>query len=185
MVAFSYDRVKNLTSDWAIYICKARPVDMNAGSQLRGRGSNFVDPSAPEDSNQHILLEYARKGKPARTVQMVKRGISAAVQHHLSIHDRARSCLYKSTVLNMDTCLSMEDTVHLYNQTECSIKAPNGTPYDCTQADIDAFHGFARTVRSPTTLPAAESIQTLTSFLTHQHPTPDICNALALLRLAA
>ena len=85
----------------------------------------------------------------------------------------------------MDTRLSREDIKQLYNQALCSTKAPSGTPYDCTQADIDAFHRFARTVRSPTFLPAEESIQTLTSFLTQQHPTPDICNALARLRLAA
>ena len=85
----------------------------------------------------------------------------------------------------MDTRPSREDITHLYNQTAYSIKAPSGTPYDCTQADIDDFHRFARTVRGPTFLPAEESIQKLTSFLTQQHPTPDICNVLARLRLAA
>lgn len=85
----------------------------------------------------------------------------------------------------MDTRLNREGTTHLYNQTVCSIKASSGTPYDCTQADIDAFHGYDCIVRSVTFLPAEESIQTLTSFLTEQHPTPDIRSALARLRLAA
>ena len=85
----------------------------------------------------------------------------------------------------MDTRLSREHITQLCNQTICSTEALSGTPYDCSQADIDAFHEFARTVRSPKFLPAEESIQTLTSFLTQQNPTPDICNALARLRLAA
>ena len=158
---------------------------MRAGLQFRGRRSNFVGPSAPEHSNHRVLLQYAREGKPPRIFEKLQQGISAAVQHHLSIQETSRSCLYKSTVLNMDTRLSREDAVRLYNQTVCSIKASSGTPYDCTQANIDAFHGFARTLRSPTFLPAVESIQTLTAFLAQQQPTPDICNALARLRLAA
>ena len=107
-------------------------------------------------------------------IKTVLPGISAAVQHHLSTHNTAGSCLHTSAVLNMDTRLSREDITHLYNQRVCSRKAPSGTPYVCTQADIDAFHGFVRTVRSPTFLPAEEWFQTLTSFLTQQHPTPDI-----------
>ncbi len=85
----------------------------------------------------------------------------------------------------MDTRLSREDIKHLCSQTVYSIKAASGTPYDCTQADIDAFHKFARKVKNTTFLPVEASIQKLTSFLTQQQPTPEICNALARLRLAA
>ena len=88
-------------------------------------------------------------------------------------------------LLSMDTRLSREDITHLCNQTVYSVKVANGTPYDCTQADVDAFCGFAHKVKSTTFLPAEASIRNLTSFLTQQQPTPDICNALARLRLAA
>ena len=127
----------------------------------------------------------ARRAKPARMVRTVRPGISAAVSHHLSVHATAGSCLHKWTMLNMDTRLSREHITQLYNLTVCSTEAQNGTPYDCSQADIDAFHTFARTVRSTKFLPAEESIQMLTSFLTQQNSTADICDALARLRLAA
>ena len=50
-----------------------------AGSQLRGRRSIFVGPSAPENSNYRVLLTCARKAKPARMVKTVQPGTSAAV----------------------------------------------------------------------------------------------------------
>ena len=85
----------------------------------------------------------------------------------------------------MDTRLSRGDITRLHNQTVYSVKAASGTPPDCTQADIDAFCKLSRTVRSTKFLPAEVSIQTLTSFLSQQTPTPDICDALAQLRIAA
>ena len=90
MVASKYG-VKSLVSDWTIYICKASPTDMRVGSQLGGRRSIFVGPSASENSNHCLLLTCARKAKPARMVRTVQPGVSAAVSHHLSVHYTAGS----------------------------------------------------------------------------------------------
>ena len=85
----------------------------------------------------------------------------------------------------MDARLSKAEIKHRYNQTTYSVKAASGTPYDCTQTDIDAFCRPPRNVRSTRFLPAEVSIQILTSFLSQQTPTPDVYDALARLRLAA
>ena len=92
--------------------------------------------------------------------------------------------LTKSALLDMDARLSRGEITHRHSQTIYSVKAASGTPYDCTQADIDAFCKPPRNVRSSRFLPAEVSIQTLTSFLSQQTPTPDVCDALARLRLA-
>ena len=85
----------------------------------------------------------------------------------------------------MDARLSNAEIKHRYNRATYPVKAAGGTPYGCTQADIDTFCKAPRNVRSTRFLPAEVSIQILTSFLSQQTPTPDVCDARARLRLAA
>ena len=89
---------------------------------------------------------------------------------------------FKATSHNMDVPLSREETIRLYKQSADRARAGRGTPYDCTQKDIDDFHKLPRQTGNPIYKTPETSIKELTSFLTQRKPCSDARQALSRLR---
>lgn len=82
----------------------------------------------------------------------------------------------------MDVPLSREEIIRLYKKTADRARAGRGTPYDCTQKNIDDFHKLPRQTGNPTYKTPETSIKELTSFLTQRKPCSDVRQALSRLR---
>ena len=82
----------------------------------------------------------------------------------------------------MDIPLSDKDRTRLRYETILPVYANNGTPYFCSQEDIDDYQGFSGHLDVPF-LSLAESTRQLTSFLMAE-PSDDIKGALSRLRQA-